>query len=84
MFMIPLPGVPDISVQVFFLCFPVLHVYGALQHMCSHNFLGHTGDDSSSAEGVIKDYFGRQSMGGWSRLWNDNCDINTCWNTHAT
>ena len=83
MFMIPLPGVPDISVQGFF----VLSSFACLWCIAAHvfpQFLGHTGDDSSSAEGVIKDYFGRQSMGGWSRLWNDNCDINTCWNTHAT
>ena len=32
----------------------------------------------------FKGYFGKQSVGGWRRLWNDNCDINTCWNTHAT
>ena len=32
----------------------------------------------------FRGYFGKQSVGGWRRLWNDNCDINTCWNTHAT
>ena len=73
------PGVPDISAQVFCVfkfCMFMVHC-----NTCVPTFLiGRTADDSCSAEGVIRDYFGRQSMGGWSRLWNDNCDINTCWN----
>ena len=58
--------------------------YWQYESNCTSGYIGVDSDHVGGSVSNFKGYFGKQSVGGWRRLWNDNCDINTCWNTHAT